>query len=54
MFLTVQESSRMVADAFKVGASAYLLKRSPASELSQAISAQRRTTGRLLSDLTPH
>ena len=42
MFLTVQESSRMVADAFKVGASAYLLKRSPASELSQAISAAQR------------
>ena len=32
----------MVADAFKVGASAYLLKRSPASELSQAISAAQR------------
>ncbi len=42
MFLTVQESSRMVADAFKVGASAYLLKRSPASELGQAISAVQR------------
>ncbi len=42
MFLTAQESSRMVADAFKVGASAYLLKRSPASELSQAISAVQR------------
>ena len=42
MFLTVQESSRMVADAFKVGASAYLLKRSPASESSQAISAAQR------------
>ncbi len=37
--LTVQENARHVAEAFKIGASAYLLKRSPPSELSQAIRA---------------
>ena len=39
VFLTIQASSRQVADAFKAGASAYVLKRSPPSELSQAIQA---------------
>lgn len=39
VFLTVQESTRQVADAFKLGAAAYLLKRSPTPELRQAIEA---------------
>ncbi|MEP7153908.1 MAG: response regulator transcription factor [Nitrospira sp.] len=39
IFLTGQASSANVAEAFKAGASAYVLKRSPPSELSQAIQA---------------
>lgn len=39
VFLTVQESSWHVAEAFKAGASAYVLKRSQPSELTQAIHA---------------
>ena len=39
VFCTIQGSSRHVADAFKAGASAYVLKRSSPAELSQAIHA---------------
>lgn len=39
VFLSVQGSSWHVAEAFKAGASAYLLKRSQPSELTQAIHA---------------
>lgn len=39
VFLTAQESSWHVAEAFKAGASAYVLKRSQPSELTQAIHA---------------
>lgn len=39
VFLTTQASSRHVADAFKAGASGYILKRSSPSELSHAIHA---------------
>lgn len=39
VFLTIHASSRHVAEAFKAGASAYVLKRSQPSELSQAIHA---------------
>ncbi|MEK6803824.1 MAG: response regulator transcription factor [Nitrospirota bacterium] len=42
IFLTGQTSSAYVAAAFKAGASAYVLKRSPPSELSQAIQAVRK------------
>jgi len=34
VFLTIQANSRHVAEAFKAGASAYVLKRSPPAELS--------------------
>jgi DNA-binding NarL/FixJ family response regulator len=37
VFLTMQEDAALVAEAFRAGASAYLLKRSAASELSSAI-----------------
>ena len=39
VFLSIQGSSWHVAEAFKAGASAYLLKRSQPSELTQAIHA---------------
>ncbi len=39
VFLTLQTGSAQVADAFKAGASAYLLKRSQPCELSQALQA---------------
>ncbi|MBS0170986.1 MAG: response regulator transcription factor [Nitrospira sp.] len=52
VFLTVQESTRQVADAFKLGAAAYLLKRSPAPELRQAIEAVQRGAYFLTSLLT--
>ncbi|MGC3973450.1 MAG: response regulator transcription factor [Nitrospira sp.] len=39
VFLTIQASSWHVAEAFKAGASAYVLKRSQPSELTQAIRA---------------
>ncbi len=39
VFFTIQAGTVHVAEAFRVGASAYLLKRSPSSELSQAIHA---------------
>ena len=39
IFLTLQASSRHVADAFKAGASAYVLKRSRPIELTRAIEA---------------
>ena len=39
MFLTVNEDADMVAEAFRIGASGYLLKSSAASELFQAIDA---------------
>jgi len=39
MFLTVNEDADMVAEAFRIGASGYLLKSSAASELFQAIEA---------------
>lgn len=39
VFLSIQGSSWHVAEAFKAGASAYLLKRSQPSELAQAIHA---------------
>jgi len=39
VFLSIQGSSGNVAEAFKAGASAYLLKRSQPSELTQAIHA---------------
>jgi DNA-binding NarL/FixJ family response regulator len=39
IFLTLQASSRHVADAFKAGASAYVLKRSRPVELTRAIEA---------------
>lgn len=39
IFLTIQASSRHVADAFKAGASGYVLKRSPPVELTRAIDA---------------
>ena len=37
IFLTIHEHPDLVADAFRAGASAYLLKRSAATELSMAI-----------------
>jgi DNA-binding NarL/FixJ family response regulator len=37
IFLTVSEDPDLAAEAFRVGASGYLLKNSAASELSQAI-----------------
>lgn len=52
IFLTVQENAGHVADAFKIGVSAYLLKRSPASELSQAIGAVQKGDYFLTSLLT--
>jgi DNA-binding NarL/FixJ family response regulator len=39
IFLTMQSSPTYAGEAFKVGASGYLLKRSAASELTQAIQA---------------
>jgi DNA-binding NarL/FixJ family response regulator len=39
MFLTVNEDADMVNEAFRIGASGYLLKSSAASELFQAIEA---------------
>ena len=39
IFLTVNEDSDMVAEAFRIGANGYLLKSSAASELFQAIEA---------------
>lgn len=55
VFLTLQESSRFVANAFRAGASAYLSKRSPASELSLAIrtvlSGQRFLTPLIIKDV---
>jgi len=39
VYLTMQEDSCLVAEAFRAGAAAYLLKRSAASELSSAIHA---------------
>jgi DNA-binding NarL/FixJ family response regulator len=39
VYLTMQEDSALVAEAFRAGAAAYLLKRSAASELSSAIRA---------------
>lgn len=39
IFVTAQATSAYVATAFRVGASAYVLKRSPPSELNQAIQA---------------
>lgn len=39
IFLTVNEDSDMVAEAFRIGANGYLLKSSAASELFQAIGA---------------
>lgn len=52
VFLTIQESPRQVADAFKLGAAAYLLKRSPGPELRQAIEAVQRGAYFLTSLLT--
>lgn len=42
VFLTIQASATHVAEAFRAGASAYMLKRSPSSELNQAIHAVTR------------
>ena len=39
MFLTVNEDADMVTEAFRIGASGYLLKSSAASELFEAIDA---------------
>ncbi len=39
IFLTVNEDSDMVAEAFRIGANGYLLKSSAASELFQAVDA---------------
>ena len=39
IFLTVNEDSDMVTEAFRIGANGYLLKSSAASELFQAIEA---------------
>lgn len=39
VFLTVNEDPRMVADAFQIGAYAWVLKASPAEELRQAVRA---------------
>src|SRR5262245_13302442 len=39
VYLTMQEDPALVAEAFRAGAAAYLLKRSAASELSAAIQA---------------
>ncbi len=53
IFLTVHASSRHVAEAFKAGASAYVLKRSPPEELIHAIEAAL-TGQRYLSPLIAH
>ena len=53
IFLTVQASSRHVVDAFKAGASAYVLKRSRPFELTRAIEAAVKGQ-RYLSPLIPN
>ena len=57
VFLTIQASATLVVEAFRAGASAYVLKRSPSSELGQAIhevmSGQRYITPLITTAMLP-
>jgi len=52
VFLTMHDDSELAAEAFRIGASAYVLKSSPAEELLRAIRAT--LSGQLYHARTPH